>query len=599
MKEVFSYVDSREIEGYQHDFYYLEKVRMMAIGKGEEIQHYHVMYCDHVDLLKSEITFYTYVKADVQFHFFLDGEEVVPLYRKQTPLKCWGQTWGYEVSMIVPYQKESQILTAKIRGRWCHLYDFHTPHCRQLSIESIYCLQRSKECARNNKRDLDLWLLMDRDTQADDNAEHLYRHIRRHHPEKNVKFVLSRSSPHWKRLSKEGFDLIPYSGKRHKTLMSVSSKLISSHGVLYKRLHMVDIEKQQINLQMDFVFLNHGVDKSDMSHIWNNAGLLTCGNRRRIALFITVTPNEFASTVDGSYKVFPFQVKLTGYARHDMLLSKKMLKHAKTIIVMPTWRRTFSDGESWHNSVDQENRETFLTSDYAKVWKQFFCSLQLQKLLARYNYRMILYPHPNVVPFLKYWNIPQYITCETIVTKSIQEVFIESVLMITDYSSVAFEMAYIEKPVIYYQFDEEEFYLKHYKKSYFDYRRDGFGPVVTTEEDLLRKLENLLKRNCRPESRYLQRMQTTFPFRDGMCCERIYQAVCDLDKPRKLDDFDRDLLMEYAEHAECCMDLDFARNCWQKLYSCGDSAQKLFADKHFTFVDALSAPLSLIMMPLS
>jgi CDP-glycerol glycerophosphotransferase (TagB/SpsB family) len=104
--------------------------------------------------------------------------------------------------------------------------------------------------------------------------------------------------------------------------------------------------------------------------------------------------------------------------------------------------------------------------------------------------------------------------------------------MITDFSSVAFEMAYLKKPIIYYQFDEDIFFQRHcWQKGYFDYRRDGFGPVVTTKEDLLAEIEKLLKRNCQPELQYLKRMEETFPFRDGRCCERVYQAICDLDKP--------------------------------------------------------------------
>ena len=46
-------------------------------------------------------------------------------------------------------------------------------------------------------------------------------------------------------------------------------------------------------------------------------------------------------------------------------------------------------------------------------------------------------------------------------------------------SSVAFDFAYLGKPVIYAQFDKEEFYEKHdYKAGYFNYERDGFGEVV-------------------------------------------------------------------------------------------------------------------------
>ena len=57
--------------------------------------------------------------------------------------------------------------------------------------------------------------------------------------------------------------------------------------------------------------------------------------------------------------------------------------------------------------------------------------------------------------------------------------------MITDYSSVAFEMAYLKKAVLYYQFDEEEFFSgKHWQKGYFDYRKDGFGAVCVSENAL-------------------------------------------------------------------------------------------------------------------
>lgn len=46
------------------------------------------------------------------------------------------------------------------------------------------------------------WLLMDRDTQADDNAEHIYRYIKKHHPEQKIYFVLRKDSHDWQRLSK-------------------------------------------------------------------------------------------------------------------------------------------------------------------------------------------------------------------------------------------------------------------------------------------------------------------------------------------------------------------------------------------------------------
>ncbi|EOI6809927.1 CDP-glycerol glycerophosphotransferase family protein, partial [Campylobacter jejuni] len=72
---------------------------------------------------------------------------------------------------------------------------------------------------------------------------------------------------------------------------------------------------------------------------------------------------------------------------------------------------------------------------------------------------------------LEGFNLPNYIIIPS-VEMSMQKLFCESSLMITDYSSAAFEMAVLKKPVIYYQFDKDEFFAKHtVQKKYFDYKK--------------------------------------------------------------------------------------------------------------------------------
>src|SRR5690606_31923634 len=59
------------------------------------------------------------------------------------------------------------------------------------------------------------WLFMDRDTQADDNAEHLYRYVRRQHPEINAWFILRETSHDWQRLEDDGFRLLAFGSLAH------------------------------------------------------------------------------------------------------------------------------------------------------------------------------------------------------------------------------------------------------------------------------------------------------------------------------------------------------------------------------------------------
>ncbi|MDR0552950.1 MAG: CDP-glycerol glycerophosphotransferase family protein [Holosporales bacterium] len=493
---------------------------------------------------------------------------MAPLFLKKVPQYCWGRVWGFEMRVVIAYQKDSQTLMAKMRGKWCCFYDYCVPRRRLLSMKSIACLRKMITWISFYKEKPDLWLLMDRNTQADDNAEHLYRYIRRCYPRRRVKFVLSQSSCHWARLREEGFDLIPYGGRIHRACIWKASKLISSHG----GMNISDAWQQtKQNPFVDFVFLDHGVIKNDMSRSYRRGhGVVLSDGRRKMDLLVTAAKDEFLSVAcsQSPYSLFPFQIKMTGFARHDALLETAKKKASqRVVIIMPTWRRNASSWDCCYLPMSKQRKERFLSSNYFSFWRSFLVSSKLKDLLLQYDYSAIFFPHANSAPFLAYWGVPRYITCMTMADcmEGIQKVLATGSLLITDYSSIAFDMAYIKKPVLYYQFDETEYSLVHYRKGYFDYLRDGFGPVARTEESLLTCLEYLLLKGCRPEQQYLQRMESAFPFRDGQCCERIYQSICDLDKPRSPNDFDRRLLITYAENAELRGEINLARKYWLRL----------------------------------
>ena len=95
----------------------------------------------------------------------------------------------------------------------------------------------------------------------------------------------------------------------------------------------------------------------------------------------------------------------------------------------------------------------------------------------------------------------------------------ESEILITDYSSVYFDFAYMLKPVYYYQFDYKEYRSDHYAQGYFDYKNDGFGPVVEDEVQLVNLIMNPSDNN------YRKRAKSFFRLRDSKNCERIYKAI--------------------------------------------------------------------------
>ena len=103
-----------------------------------------------------------------------------------------------------------------------------------------------------------------------------------------------------------------------------------------------------------------------------------------------------------------------------------------------------------------------------------------------------------------------------------QKEFAESCLLITDFSSVAFDFAYLRKTVIYTQFDIDTFFEGHlYDKGYFDYEKDGFGPVCYDYETSVKEILKAIEGDCKLEEKYLERVNSFYAFEDKKNCERV------------------------------------------------------------------------------
>ena len=106
-----------------------------------------------------------------------------------------------------------------------------------------------------------------------------------------------------------------------------------------------------------------------------------------------------------------------------------------------------------------------------------------------------------------------------------QELLLEGSLLITDYSSIFFDFGFLRKPVIYTHFDYEEYRNTHYKKGYFNYYLDGFGPICKdincTVNEIIFELEN----NCLLRKKFLLRINKFFKFSDENSSERIFHEI--------------------------------------------------------------------------
>lgn len=376
--------------------------------------------------------------------------------------------------------------------------------------------------AATKERYGDCWLLFDRDDKADNNAEHFYRYLLSIGKADKAFFVLRTDSPDWQRLEREGFQLIPFNSQDHHIAL-INARFLICSDIVDSLIFPMPQDFLRDLLHYRFVFLNHGVIKDDISR-WLNS--------KDISLFVTSTPSEFASIAneESQYKFSAKEVVLTGLARHDSLLS--LPKSAATLLIMPTWRHYLA-GKLAKVGARRAASSSFAASDYAIRWKSLLHSPRLRDLAERHGLKLVFCAHANLVPQIADLELPDYVEAVDPLATRLQSLFAEASVFVTDYSSVAFEMAYLEKPVVYYQFDAESFFAGGHtsQTGYFDYERDGFGPVAATEDDLLSYLEATLSDSA--PSHYAERERAAFPYRDGKCRERLYQSILALDVPRR------------------------------------------------------------------
>src|SRR5205823_5652424 len=137
--------------------------------------------------------------------------------------------------------------------------------------------------------------------------------------------------------------------------------------------------------------------------------------------------------------------------------------------------------------------------------------------IARRGWRFGFMPHPNLQSILRQMDLPARVEPLSFTGTDVQALYARCALLVTDYSSVAFNVAYLDGPVVYFQFDGDEMFGGNHvgRKGYFQYGRDGLGPLVTDLPSAISAIVGSIQRGPRPSPEYAERIARTFPNRDG------------------------------------------------------------------------------------
>ena len=234
-----------------------------------------------------------------------------------------------------------------------------------------------------------------------------------------------------------------------------------------------------------------------------------------------ISPNNYTgSIIISAYDIkesFSGIIATTGYPRQDLMLiqslsNKENIKfklnikdNKKVVLYAPTWRGKV--GNSLFN-IEQ-------------------LQYDMQKLRVLNNVSILFRGHYMIENLLKKVDVDVTIVSDEIDTNSLLSIVD---ILITDYSSIAFDFMAMERPIIYYVYDRDVYEKE--RGLYFELELLG-GDICLNIEDLLKSLNKHIKN---PTLSLLQKeAQTRFcSYDDGFATKRVVDLIF-FDKKREIE----------------------------------------------------------------
>ena len=361
------------------------------------------------------------------------------------------------------------------------------------------------------KKYRNLWIISDEKFEARDNGYHFFKYLRTNHPEQECCFAISKRAEDRRKVEEIG-SVVNLGSIKHWIMYFTCQYNISSQKGGKPNAALCSFFELMNLFKIKNVFLQHGVTK-DLND-WMLA------DRCRFYFVITAMDSEYRFVKD-SFGYSPGTVHLTGFPRFDNLHCSEPV--ANRIVIMPTWRKWIR----YENEAEGELSSNFQKSEFYSKWEELLNSAKLSDLIDRYNLEILFYPHRHMqkyTDFLRH-NISSKIKIASFGEYDIQELMKSSRMMITDYSSVYFDMIYMKKPVLFYQFDENEFRKHHYQEGWFDYHNNPFGKSFTSFEHILNELEQIICSDYKVSEEFEEAHLMEFLHWDRNNSQRVYNLL--------------------------------------------------------------------------
>jgi len=232
-----------------------------------------------------------------------------------------------------------------------------------------------------------------------------------------------------------------------------------------------------------------------------------------------ISANSYSSDI--FERAFKFNKKLLefGYPRNDILYLNNEKSEAKRMeivnkIGLPTDKKVILYAPTWRDD------EYYNKGEY-----KFSLKLDLEKMKSKFKdeYVIILRMHYLISGNIDLSGLDDFVY-DLSDYSDIAEIYLISDMLITDYSSVFFDYANLEKPIIFYTYDIEK-YRDDLRGFYIDFENEAPGPLVKNTEEVIDVIENIEDVNEAYKDKYSKFTDNFCSYDDGTAAKKVVKEI--------------------------------------------------------------------------
>jgi len=222
------------------------------------------------------------------------------------------------------------------------------------------------------------------------------------------------------------------------------------------------------------------------------------------------TPSRYMTEKARSCFQYDREVLEIGFPRNDVLFqsnNESLVQSLKTKLDLPSDKKIILYAPTWRVK-NKFQLQLNLELMQEKLSGEYIVLLRLHHLVAG---NIDIDPYRGFV-----YNVSNY--------GKIEELYLVSDLLITDYSSAMFDYAILNRPMLFFTYDLE-YYRDKLRGMYIDFEQEAPGPLLRTTEEIIEAIQNLDRVGIQYAEKLKRFREKYCEFETGKACEYILEQV--------------------------------------------------------------------------